>query len=127
MRICALVLATLLGSVGLLSAQVSFNSSAHPSGETDTRFVVAGAFDKYDGILDLISRNTSTIAFYKESGGGGFAAPIRQSVPSRAGRMVTADFNRSGTLDLAFADTTRTNAGQVTIFLGNGNGTFRQE
>src|SRR5262249_16203664 len=78
-----------------------------------------------DGILDLVTINTSTLSFYKGIGGGKFADAANQSITPNLGQVVAADFNRDGNLDLAVVPSRGTSGG-ITIFLGKGNGSFRE-
>jgi hypothetical protein len=58
--------------------------------------------------------------------GGSFASPINQRIPANIGNQVlAADFDRNGRLDLAIASYSN-GPNAVTIFRGNGNGTFTQ-
>lgn len=94
----------------------------------DERNKANGDFNN-DGILDLVTVNASTLSFYKGLGGGKFASPVNRTIPAKLGQAAAADFNRDGKLDLAIADTSSngcSSSGSVTIFLGNGNGTFTQ-
>ncbi len=79
-----------------------------------------------NGSLDLIvaNHNDSTIYIYQGNGDGTFKAPSIIQLPAGfAPSFVTAgDFNGDGHLDLAVAD--EGNA-TVSVFLGNGDGTFR--
>jgi FG-GAP-like repeat len=109
----------------LAGAQVTFTQSAINSGDTSSSGITNGDFDN-DGILDLITINTSTLSFYKGLGGGKFAAPVNQHLPSPSGQVVAGDFNRDGKLDLAIAPACCGGSGEVMIMLGNGNGTFIQ-
>src|SRR5215831_16112018 len=110
---------------GLSTAQVNFMQSAINSGDTGTGAIANGDFNN-DGILDLVSVNASTLSFYKGLGGGKFANPLNQPLPAYRGQVVVADFNRDGRLDLAIATSCCTVAGGVNIYLGNGDGTFKQ-
>ena len=110
---------------GLSTAQVYFSQSAINSGDTATNAIANGDFNN-DGILDLVTVNAGTLSFYKGLGGGRFANPVNHTLPAYRGQVVVADFNRDGKLDLAIATACCTVAGGVDIFLGNGDGTFKQ-
>lgn len=118
-RVLGFFLVAMLG-VTLASAQVTFTQTAISSGDTATNSVVSADFNN-DGILDLVSINSSTLSFYKGLGGGSYASPIRQSIPINLGQVVAADFSRHGTPDLAIAS-----AQGIIIMIGNNNGTFTQ-
>lgn len=113
----------LLGG-SLAFAQVKFTSTSYASGDTGTNSIANGDFNN-DGILDLVTVNAGTLAFYKGLGGGKFANPVTQALPANLGQVFAADFNRDGKLDLAIAGNTN-GSSIVTILLGNGDGTFTQ-
>jgi hypothetical protein len=73
-------------------------------------------------------RGGGTITILLNNGSGGFVAagsPI--GVTFSPATIVTGDFNNDGILDLALADNGLTSdAGQLSIFLGNGQGGFTQ-
>jgi hypothetical protein len=110
--------------VPFLTAQVNFNPIDISSGDTSSAGVATGDFDN-DGIVDLVTTNTSTLSFYKGLGHGNFASPVNQSTPQSFRQAMAADFNRDGKLDLAVV-TSHGNNVEVTILLGNGDGTFGQ-
>lgn len=101
------------------------NSSARPVG------LVAGDFTG-GGRNDLIVVNAGLHSFsLLLNNGGGFGDPLRflttstsdgSTINDQPGAVVAGDFNRDGKLDLAglMQDT-----GQLWIFAGNGDGTFR--
>jgi len=80
-----------------------------------------------DGILDLVSAGGTTgssTTFRLGTGNGTFGAAASIGGGTNPfGDGVLGDLNGDGILDIATLDTGRT--GYATIFLGNGNGTFR--
>jgi FG-GAP-like repeat len=101
------------------SAQVKFSTTSYNSGDFDTNSLVTGDFNN-DGILDLVTINTSSLSFYKGLGGGKFANARQQSIPGCSSQALPADLNRDGKLDLALV----CGSDQIMIFFGNGDGTF---
>src|SRR5579863_7239937 len=106
----------------LASAQVNFTQTLIPSNDNFSAGVVAGDFNN-DGILDLISVNQSSLSFYRGLGGGNYASPVNQPLPQGLGQIVAADFSRHGALDLAILSNV---SAEITIMIGNNNGTFKQ-
>jgi len=92
--------------------------------------IAAGDFDG-DGKLDLVTTNLAdnSISLFLGGGDGTF----QMGAASGAGQVPVAaavgDFNRDGKLDLAVVNQTCTSLpcspGSVSIFLGNGDGTFQ--
>lgn len=124
-----------LESRNLLSFAPAVSYLTGPAG-TDTKptFVVAGLFSQ-DNNLDLAVANgaTNTVTVLTGKGDGTFNAPAAptatgglQPVALAAARLVAGD-----RLDLVVANNgqlltkTGTNAGNVNVLLGNGDGTFR--
>jgi hypothetical protein len=124
-----LLLVTMVGAAALLAgpaqAQVNFNETLTDSGNTGTTSIISGDFNN-DGILDLVTVNFSSLSFYKGLGGGQYAVAVNQSLAQNLGQVFAADFNQDGKLDLAIAGISYGTAGVVTILLGNGDGTFKQ-
>ena len=110
---------------GLSTAQINFTQSAINSGATASDAIANGDFNN-DGILDLVTVNAGTLSFYRGLGAGKFANPVNRTLPAYRGQVVVADFNRDGRLDLAIATSCCTVAGGANIYLGNGDGTFKQ-
>jgi hypothetical protein len=83
--------------------------------------VVSGDFNG-DGILDIaVSATSGGVTVFLGTGGGSFGTAA--SYPGGAGTtdIRIGDFNGDGILDLATANNTANN---VSVFLGNGDGTF---
>jgi hypothetical protein len=86
-----------------------------------------------DGKADLAITNpttyqtTSTVTILLGNGDGTFTtAPSIPGVGSQAAAIVTGDFNDDGILDLAMESLGVGAESEVSVFLGNGNGTFTQ-
>jgi hypothetical protein len=93
--------------------------------------LVAGDFNG-DGKLDLATTTTSgDIAVLLGNGDGTFQAPKTFAVGSNPYALVTGDFNGDGKLDLAVADAGAfhfqqgSGPGDISLLLGNGDGTFQ--
>jgi probable HAF family extracellular repeat protein len=87
--------------------------------------LAAGDFNK-DGKLDIVAGGAGTIAVLLGNGDGTFRAPLASyAVPSGREAVVVADFNGDGNLDIAVTSFSDTTQGLVSIFLGNGDGTFQ--
>jgi hypothetical protein len=125
----------------------SFGAATRPLG------IAAGDFDA-DGVVDLVvGRTTGNVAFLKGNGDGTFKAPISfawKQAYYNAWAFAAADVNGDSRLDVvwganavssgcsitpipsgltceAAGGVTRTvNAGEIRVFLGNGDGTFEE-
>jgi len=94
---------------------------------SDPRAIVAGSFNgsAQDDLAVLNSGdNTITILMANPQGSYGttFLAPTTTLPTNQAGQLTVGHFTNGGNLDLAVVNT---NANDVEVFLGNGNGTFR--
>ncbi|HEY7403489.1 MAG TPA: VCBS repeat-containing protein [Candidatus Angelobacter sp.] len=114
----------LLLSSTLALAQLTFTETLIPSGDTGSGAIVVADFNS-DGILDLLTTNTSSISYYRGLGGAKYAAPIKQAFAGGSLHIVAADFSRHGTPDLAIIPTTD-GVTHIAILIGNNNGTFKQ-
>ena len=126
------------------SQQLRFNAGTEPSTLDATSgspsrssvtlpvSVVAGDF-LGNGQTDLVvvDRGTHSFTVLAGDGHGGFLAPELSlttstsdglNINNHPGAVVAGDFNRDGTLDLAVL---MEDTGQVWIYTGEGNGTFR--
>jgi FG-GAP-like repeat/FG-GAP repeat len=89
--------------------------------------IEAGDFNG-DGKLDLaVSNNSSdTVSILLGNGDGTFQPAVDYSVGTNPRAIVAGDFNGNGRLDLAVANEGDANvSGNVSILLGNGDGTFQ--
>ncbi|CAN5800312.1 FG-GAP-like repeat-containing protein [soil metagenome] len=79
-----------------------------------------------DGKLDIVTTNNiqpnNQISVMLGIGDGTFQSPVNTSTENGAARIVLADFNNDGKLDVAI--TINQAAGVIAVHLGNGNGTF---
>jgi hypothetical protein len=75
-----------------------------------------------DGRLDLAVSDADGVQLLPGNGDGTFQPPRTTSVP--AGSLVVGDFNRDGKADLAVSNG---GANDVSVWLGNGDGTFRAD
>jgi hypothetical protein len=80
-----------------------------------------------DGNSDLVVTNSTdpsgTVSVLLGQGNGSFSAQVAYAVNSTPVSVAVGDFNGDGVMDLVVANN-NTNANQVTVLLGNANGTF---
>ncbi len=82
--------------------------------------LAAGDFNK-DGKADLAVVSIIGVVILLSKGDGTFQAPASVGTRSGLGNVVVADLNGDGNSDLVVANTS---SNAVSVFLGNGNGTF---
>lgn len=115
---------------GTFAAPVAYSTGAFPA-VSQSYSIATGDFDGMNGV-DLAIANvgqitgTSFITVLLNNGSGGFnmapGSPFATTPGLAPFDIVTADFNGDGILDLATANR---DTNDVTLFLGNGNGTFQ--
>jgi len=112
-----------------IAAAVTFSSKFYSTPGPATG-VISGDFNR-DGRPDLAVGNgqsdPSRITIFLGTGGGAFGAGVDYIVSSEPSKILTADLNGDGVLDLMFdhgqASASPTNV--LSVLLGNGDGTFR--
>jgi hypothetical protein len=80
------------------------------------------------GTQDLAVAGFDTLSILLGNGDGTFQAPVDYPAGEYAKGIVAADFNGDGNLDLAVTTESGINngAGTVSVYFGNGDGTFRK-
>jgi len=96
--------------------------------------IAVGDFNN-DGKPDLVISDSSaigssSITIHLGNGDGTFQAPLTYTLSAQTSQVIVGDFNGDGKADLGVANfSTYTGAGaangNVTVFLGNGDGTFQ--
>ena len=107
---------------GTFQAQTVYSCSC-PLGPTS---VAVGDFND-DGVLDLVAVDNYGAYVLLGNGDGSFQAPVSYSRNFNYESVVVADFNGDAKLDLALvaAPPNQNNGSAISIFLGNGDGTFQ--
>jgi hypothetical protein len=118
------------------SARVSFQPESTYNVGTNPRAVAVGDFN-HDGKRDLAVVNygdpttgdSGSVSILFGKGDGTFQSAKNAAIGKNCTSLVAGDFNGDGDDDLALlrpGDPTMGDDGDVAIFLGNGDGTFRQ-
>jgi hypothetical protein len=93
--------------------------------------VGAGALDMAvgdfngDGIPDLIITFPDHVSILLGIGNGGFRSPVNISTGAGTRAAAIGDMNQDGFFDIVVVNNTGPSAGSITVYLGNGDGTFR--
>lgn len=109
---------------GTFKSHVDFSTGSGASSAS----VVVGDFNR-DGRLDLAVANSynggaGTVAILLGNGDGTFQASKEYPAGANPAALVAADLNGDGKLDLAVADNFYMPTGEISVLLGNGDGTF---
>jgi len=107
------------------TASVSLSRTDFATGTNPLR-LLAGDFNG-DGKLDLAIPNSgdNTVSILLGNGNGTFTTKSTSATGSLPYAVAAGDFNGDGKLDLAVANFANSLSSTVSIFLGNGDGTFQ--
>jgi hypothetical protein len=113
------VLLFLGNGMGGFATPVSFSVSSYISAFVTSDF-------NNDSIPDLATANggNSNITILLGNGAGGFSLPDTFATGSSPGSIIASDFNNDGYVDIVTGNTANNVAGNVSVLLGMGNGSF---
>ena len=82
-----------------------------------------------DGVLDLAIPNYSAaqVGIFLGNGDGTFQSPVNYATGGQGESLVAADFNGDGKIDLAETTYVYLGSTQISVLLGNGDGTFQAQ
>ena len=107
----------------------AFNFTATTVSGNDLVYDVAAGDFNGDGKPDVVAVSNGVIDVFPGDGTGHFGSPIRTKVPSAVldvAHLAVGDFNGDGHLDVAIAAGSQPQDQNVSVWLGRGDGTFKQ-
>jgi hypothetical protein len=107
--------ASMLGIGTAANGQASFTTSLLPFGTGPLKAYYSGNLEYAASTSAVLTETVNALA------SNGFQAPVYYGLPSPATFVAVGDFNGDGKADLAV----NSSDGQVSVLLGNGDGTFR--
>ena len=123
-------LGSLLAAVSLIAPaqQTNFASPATVHALSAVPYSVVTYDLRGNGILDLIvgsaQGSSQGVSVFLGNGDGTFEAPVSYATSAQCYSVAVADFNGDGYPDLVITDSS-IDPGQVSILLGNGDGSFQ--
>jgi hypothetical protein len=120
---------TYIGSISIFigKGDGTFNQPILYSVDANPYSMAVGDFDE-DGKLDLITVGgaaSGAISVFVGNGDGTFRLKAHYTTPWTLTAVVAGDYDRDGHADIAITGVPTGVAGEVSIFIGNGDGTFQ--